>query len=57
MLKITKKKQKKTMTLYIDVALIEAVDELAKTNNVSTNSLLCDLIQHGVDQARTKNNT
>ena len=56
MLKITKKKQKKTMTLYIDMALIDAVDELAKNNNVSTNSLLCDLIQHGVEQASDKNN-
>ena len=51
MLKITKKKLKKTMTIYIDTALWEQVAELAKNNGVSTNSLICDLLQHGVSQA------
>ncbi len=51
MLKITKKKVKKTMTIYIDTALWEQVAELAKNNGVSTNSLICDLLQHGVEQA------
>jgi predicted HicB family RNase H-like nuclease len=51
MLKITKKKVKKTMTIYIDTALWEQVAELAKNNGVSTNSLICDLLQHGVSQA------
>ena len=49
MLKITKKKTKKTMTIYIDTCLADQVAELAKKNSVSTNSLICDLLQHGVD--------
>lgn len=57
MLKITKKKEKKTMTVYISTELWAQVAELAKSNSVSTNSLICDLLQHGVDQAIDNNET
>ncbi len=57
MLKITKKKEKKTMTVYISTELWAQVAELAKSNSVSTNSLICDLLQHGVDQATDNNET